>query len=232
MDVDAYQAMPSLGKLAKNLNLSMDELSIRIASFQHGIAYSYIVDTVEYHEGRLYQTGSGPNFQGGLVTLCSCKHMMRTFLDVDSWKGVWIAGFTSSRDFKENKLFYLMKVSEAFESHSEFWASDSISQETKTAKGAHLDRFGDIYQPKNESGNPHYYWNYIEPCKNHVHCEPGNWHEDIGYRNRYGRRPALLVGDPELSFLWDRPIYTSPFKHSRGQKKTKLSDLFPHKLGS
>ena len=152
MDASAYQAMPSLGTLAENLNLPLDELSIRIASFQQSIVYSYIVDTVEYHEGRLYQTGSGPNFQGGLITLCSCKHFMRTFLDVESWKGIWVAGFTSSRDLNQNKLFYLMKISEASESHSELWASDLIPEETKIAKGAHLDRFGDMYQPRKESG--------------------------------------------------------------------------------
>ena len=227
MNNNAYQAMSSAVTLVKNLNLPRETLLPKIGLFQQSTVYSYIVDTVEHHSGRLYQAGSGPNFQGGLITLCSCKHLMRTYLDTESWKGVWIAGFTSSRELPRNKLFYLMMVSQAFESHREFWVSDSIPEETKSAKAAHLDRFGDIYKPKSESGDPHYHRRYYEPCKKHVHCEPGDWRKDISYRDRYGRTPVLLVGHPEYSFLWNRPLITSPFKLSRGQKKTSLSDLFP-----
>ena len=227
MNESAYQPLPPRGQLVKNLNLSLEALLQRTSAFQQDIVYSYIVDTIEYRDGRLYQTGSGPNFQGDLITLCSCKHMMRAFLDAESWKGVWIAGFTSSRDLGVNRLFYIMKVSQAFKSHREFWHSDSIPEETKIAKAANVDRFGDIYQPKSESRRPHLSWHYLEPCKNHVHCEAGDWHKDISYRDRYGRRPSLLVGDPEYSFLWDRPLLPSPFKLGRGQRKTTLLDLFP-----
>ncbi len=227
MNENAYQAMPRPGRLAKNLNLRREALAERIAPFKKDTVYCYIVDTVEYSEGRLYQTGSGPNFQGDLITLCSCKHLMRMFLGAESWKGVWIAGFTSSRDSSSNRLFYLMMVSEAFQSHRELWFSDSIPEETKIAKAANLDRFGDIYQPKTESGDPFSYWNYLAPCDDHVHCEPGDWRKDIDYLDKHGRKPALLVGRPEDSFLWDKPVATSPFKLSRGQKKTTLSELFP-----
>ena len=222
--------MPYQGRLAKNLNLSLETLSERIAPFQQDAVYLYVVTTVEYYEGRLYQAGSGPNFQGDLITLCSCKHYMRALRDVESWQGVWVAGYTSSAHLGSRRLFYLTMVSEAFESHREFWLSDAIPEETKTAKAAHLDRFGDIYQPKSEAGKPYYPWLYIEPCKNHVHCEPGDWRKDIRYADRYGRIPALLVGDSEYSFLWDRPMIRLPSdlsSLSRGHKKKKLSDLFP-----
>ena len=227
MNENAYQAMPYTGRLAKNLNLSPQALSESIVPYRQDTVYSYIVDTVEYYEGRLYQTGSGPNFQGDLITLCSCKHLMRTYLDVESWKGVWIAGYTSVRDLGRNKLFYLMRVAEAFDSHRDLWASDSIAEEAKDTKAAHLDRFGDIYQPSKESGSPHSPWSYRGPYRNHVHCEPGDWRQDIRYRDRYGRTPALLVGDPEFSFLWSKPLLTSPVRLARGQKKTSLADMFP-----
>ena len=74
MNENVYQAMPVQGRLSTNLNLSPEILLERIEDFEDSAVYSYIVDTVEYEDGRLYQTGSGPNFQGDLVTLCSCKH--------------------------------------------------------------------------------------------------------------------------------------------------------------
>jgi hypothetical protein len=30
-------------------------------------------------DGQYSQTASAPNFQGGVITLCTCKHWMRTF---------------------------------------------------------------------------------------------------------------------------------------------------------
>ena len=224
MNENAYQHMPSQGRLAKSLNLPHEALLERIDPFLEDTVYSYVVDTVEYENGRLYQTGSGPNFQGGMITLCSCKHLMRTYPSIQP--GVWIAGFTSYRVMDRNWLFYLMRVSWAFESHRDFWFSDDVSGETKRAKAADSDRFGDIYQPVGESGNPYSYRSYLEPCKNHVHCEPGDWRKDIQYMNQHRKRPALLVGDPEYSFLWDRISLKCPYKLGRGQKKDNLSALF------
>lgn len=225
MNEIAYQAMPVVGSLSKNLNLSPEILLNKIEDFKDDKVYFYVVDTVEHEDGRLYQTGSGPNFQGDLITLCSCKHMMRTFLDVECWRGVWVAGYTSSRDLGSNRLFYLMRVSQAFRSHDDLWNSDSISTSTKKAKAAHKDRFGDLYRPDREIVRSYTSKHYVAPCENHVHCEPGDWHKDISYPPRHGRRPALLVGDPEFSFLWDRPLIRSPFRLTRGQRKKNLSDL-------
>ena len=221
---NAHQAMPRSGILARNLNLPPGVLSERIAPFRQDTVYCYIVDTAEQPDDRLCQTGSGPNFQGDLITLASCKHQMRTYLSAESWKGVWVAGFTR-RELK-NRLFYLMRVSAAYASHRELWYSDSISEETKTAKAAHLDRFGDIYQPKSESGAPYRPLDYHRPCKDHVHCEPGDWRKDIKYVTRYGRSPALLVGDPDYSFLWDKPMITSPWELGRWEKKSRLDELY------
>ena len=226
MNENFYQTMPKTGRLARNLNIKSDSLIERLTSFRGNTVYCYVVKTVEYREGRLYQTGSGPNFQGGLLTLCSCKHRMRTFLKPEDWEGVWIAGYTGSTDLGSNRLFYLMRVSQAFKSHNEFWLSDGISDKAKIAKAAHLNKFGDVYKPKRTSMRPYSYWHYLDPCKNHVHCEPEDWRKDIKYKSHSGRRPALLVGDPEYSFLWDRPVIESPFNIGRGEKKNTLGDLF------
>ncbi len=84
--------------------------------------YVYVLTTVKVIDGHLVQTGSAPNFQGGVITLCTCKHYMRTWRAPEEWKGIWIAGFTGNvlKDGK-NYLFYLMKVQEAFMSHRDLW---------------------------------------------------------------------------------------------------------------
>ena len=141
---------------------------------------------------------------------------------------MWIAGFTGSTGSVTNKLFYLMLVSETFESHRELWFSDSVSEETKAAKAANLNKFGDICQPRSVSGDPYCHRSYLEPCEDHVHCDPCDWHKDIKYPDRYGRTPALLVGCLEYSFLWDTPKIESPFTIPR-KKKATLGELFPPK---
>ena len=122
-----------------------------------------------------------------------------------------------------------MMVSQTFESHQELWSSDSIPEETKIAKAASLDKFGDIYQPKSMQDDPYCHLSYFAPCDDHVHCDPRDWHKDIYYPDRYGRTPALLVGCPEYSFLWDTVAVESPFKIPR-KKRTTLGSLLPFEL--
>ena len=226
MNRNTYQSMPRRGRLAKNTNLRCKALTKKISKFREDTVYSYILTTVERREGLLRQEGSAPNFQGGLITLCSCKHWMRTFRDVKSWKGIWIAGFT--RKDLGNRLFYLMRVSEAFESHRELWFSNCISEETKAKKAANLSPFGDIYRPKSEAGDDYSHRDYTRPRKSHVHRDPDIWRADIDYYSaKHRRRPALLVGDRKYSFLWDEAVMPYPFTLYQGQKKTSLSKLLP-----
>ena len=215
--------MPRQGTLAQNLNLEREELLGQLAPFMKDTVYYYVVDTVEYENGRLHQTGSGPNFQGGLITLCSCKHLMRTYPEVVP--RVWVAGYTNNKVMEKNWLFYLMRVRETISSHSEFWHSPSVPEEAKTAKAADAERFGDIYRPRGDTEPPYSPHSYFEPCKNHVHCEPDDWKKDVDYTDQWGRRPKLLVGEPQYSFLWDRIRITSPKGLGRPTRKGSLSDL-------
>jgi hypothetical protein len=41
----------------------------------------------------------------------------------------------------------------------------------------------------------------------------------------YGRRPALLVGDPQNSFLWSKPRVPVPFHVGCGCKIVDLATL-------
>lgn len=228
MNKNDYQTMPHKGKLAKNLNMPLEALVEKIAPFQQDEVYFYVVKTVEYSKGRFYQTASAPNFQGDLITLCTCEHQMRSARDANSWQNIWVAGYTSYSYVDEHKLFYLMKIAMSFESHRDLWFSDSIPRKTKSAKAANKDKFGDIYQPKKKMNAPYSYISYLRPCKQHVHCDPCLWHKDIKYTKGYGgRSPALLVGDPRFSFLWDSPIVSFQPKIGRHFRTKPLSYLFP-----
>lgn len=217
-----HQTFPNAGQLSDNMNMSLSTLCEHISG--QAVVYCYVIRTINCRDGKFLQTGCGPNFQGGLATLCTCKHRMRTFMDANGWRGKWIAGFTSVRTYgRKNFLIYLMQVLHAFESHYDLWFSESISPETKQAKAAHLSMFGDIYKPRHIGTNRFKPEEYVNPRSNHVHSK--GWDNDISYWGCGGRVAALLIGDPEYSFLWNRPVIFSGFTLHRGQKKCELNSL-------
>ena len=85
------QQFPASGPLAGNVDLDRDALVRQIGGLQ-GTVYCYIVTTVKDAGGEFAQVGTAPNFQGGLVTLCTCKGQMRAGRDVHAWEvgGMWI----------------------------------------------------------------------------------------------------------------------------------------------
>ena len=223
-----HQPFPLEGQqLAENMNLPLGLLRERIGPEQSTV-YSYIVDSIRNPEGHFVQTGCGPNFQGDLITLCTCKGQMRTYRSHHAWKGIWIAGFTNlTAGGNRNALVYLMKVLYSFESHFDLWYSAVIPEKSKQTKNARLNKLGDIYEPKSKSAksdlfNPQ---SYFAPYPDHPHTTDKEWHKDIGYTGYpTGLRPALLVGDPQYSFLWNMPVILCLFHHPR-TKKGKLHTL-------
>ena len=132
----------------------MRELRSRLKG-EEGQVYTYVVETVKQVDGELLQSGSGPNFQGDLITLCTCKHQLRAYLPAEEWPGTWVAGFTSSRNGAgPNKLFYLMQVGEAYSSQYELWNSDTISTEAKLAKLVSDYSYGESVHAPKESSRP------------------------------------------------------------------------------
>jgi hypothetical protein len=231
----AYQPFPAKGQLKRNLK-SYLELQMALPG-QDGCVYCYVIETIKNDGGRFRQTGSGPNFQGGRITLCTCKHRMRTFLSREQWKGTWVAGFTGigpRAGDGRNHLVYLMKVEFAFDSHYALWHSSGISNETKHAKAANRNKFGDVFQPGKGciTDKPD---TYLQPVHEHVHW-PKNWRKDIHYaRGCSNREAALLVGDVAFSFLWDKPLIALKGRRlPRSQKKYErltdfLNDLITNK---
>jgi hypothetical protein len=209
-----YQQFPKTGVLSQHVDLNKTRLKEMIKG-QSDAVYAYIMSTVVMTESELRQTGTGPNFQGGYITLCTCKHRMRTSLARDDWQNKWIAGFTSLDCGRQHWLFYLAKVKEAYESQSELWYSGSLSHPALEDKSARNSELCDLYEPKRELGalspyDPNSYHTPISGHSHHVDESDHLWRIDIDYSRKKlkvkaKRRPSLLIGDPKFSFLWRTP---------------------------
>jgi hypothetical protein len=189
--------------------------------------YFYVVTTVKNNNGLLVQQGSGPNLDGGIITLCTCKHYMRALLSSDKWQGKWVAGFTGiGRLERRHFLIYLMKVGIAFESHYDLWHCSAIPAETKAAKRADLNRLGDIFMPKPKASRARFVpESYYPPVVDHPHADKDAWHNDVDYCDPYGRRAALLVGENDSTFVWSKPIIHIALPIRRRHKRLALSDF-------
>jgi hypothetical protein len=212
------QRFPSRGVLANSMDTPLAVLRGTIPNaLQQSPVFVYIVTSVKVRNGRngaaFVQTGSGPNFQGGYISLCTCKHKDRasppplgcrgTTNPNDPWEGVWVAGLCSPSKDRPRGLFYLMLVGQTFASHAACWHGLSHPLE----KSAHRDSFGDIYEPlPGGKSSPWSATSYMAHLKGHCH-DPAGRNKDIE-ASYYGRHPRLLIGDPKLSFLLSAPHIT------------------------
>lgn len=225
---EVCQEWPKEGELKKNMNKTLSDLK-KLIRDKDGEVYSYVLTTVKMDShGGFVQKGSAPNFQGGYITLCTCKHYMRTWRTPDAWKNVWIAGFTRINILSDdrNYLFYLMRVQEAFRSHKELW--NWLSENAREAKSASRHKCGDVYEPLPTCTDPFDPNHYQKPIKKpeHVHLKNNLWHKDIDYKNlKTGRRPALLIGSPTYSFIWSQPRIYFKNKLSRIKKWNNIKDF-------
>ncbi len=208
-------------------DLSLAELKQRIGTTGlDSDVYYYVVGTVKLSQGRFCQEGSAPNFQGGRLTLCTCKHWMRTLRQPDQWAGTWVAGFTGIRECGLNSLFFLTRVEAAYPSFLSLWFSGFLSPSTLAAKNAKHCRLGDLYEPKSQIAPPYQIDSYYQPTPGHSH--EGGWllARDICYpKSRRGFPPSLLVGSSEASCLWNRPAVGLADKLGRGHRRSPLRTL-------
>lgn len=175
--------------------------------------------------------GSGPNLEGSLATLCTCKHSMRQNHSSADWKGLWIIGLTSRAANKgfsgEHYLLYMMKIDQAFESHKELHEYlKKYNGKSLKIKSAVRNPLGDVFEPVDICTNYIDPKMYKTPHKKHSHGYDGNtqWHDDIVYKNRSS---PLLLGDIKNTFVWPKPMIK--FKPNRGSGNMKLTlgeDLF------
>lgn len=175
--------------------------------------YFYVVSTVKLNKGEFCQTGSAPNFHGGRLSLCTCKHWMRALKEPDDWVGNWVAGFTGIHEGggdRRNKLIFLMRIDRAYLSFYKLWQENMSDQDLLAAKNSRKSQFGDFYEPKSElrADKIHESDSYYPPMVGHSHHTnefDNRWRNDIDY-NKGKRPPSLLLGSPSASFLWSKPL--------------------------
>jgi hypothetical protein len=196
-------------------DLEQREELTRAADLHSQRVYAYIITTVKMKDGRFNQTGSAPNFQGGRITLCTCKHKDRATFHpsnhpVDPWKNVWVAGLTSKTGAPSRGLVFLMSVQESFDNFRDLWAH--LPARCRRAKSASHSTIGDLYEPRGGTNvmDSHDPRNYELPEKDHVHARNGNligWHHDIKRWGRRGKSHRLLLGRAEQSYAWEAPRF-------------------------
>lgn len=211
-------------------NISLGELQQKLEGESLEAVRIYTVATTKLENHVVHHKGSGPNLEGGLATLCTCKHSMRQYHTTKEWAGKWILGLTSrakNNGFNgKHYLFYMMKVEKAFESHS---ALHNYLHEkypaTLRIKSAVYNRLGDIFEPKIHCKNPLDPSMYKKPHPNHSHGESGTtgWYDDIVYN---GKEAPLLLGDVENSFVWTEPTIIFDRPRNTGSMRLNVGDLF------
>ena len=184
----------------------------RAGSALQGDCYAFPQHQIYLGPAGFEQTRSGPNWQGGRLTLATCKHASRATRAPLDWIGVWWAGFTPKIN-GENYLLFLAQVERAFISN--YALHEYLEMEHSAvllAKSAVRNPLGDVFSPRKAMRGEAVYDPrlYIEP-KGHVRMEMDKkrgtpkWHNDIGYLSRAGRRaPPLLMGH---TYLFSAPKY-------------------------
>jgi len=219
-----YQPIPMTGR---NYGINKLRQSLNSADLSAPI-YCYVMTTIRNYDGTLQHIGSGPNWQGGIITLCTCKHLMRTYPDIK--KDTWIAGFSTvcACDDGRNHLMYLMRVGQTYKSHYALWYF--LPEEVREVKATDMNPLGDVCRPlgKDTRKAPFDPAKYRKPCRDHSHRDCSKWHEDIKYTTKKDKHPLLCVGDEDYSFVWDQSMIILDHSIGRGQRKLCLSEFLSH----
>lgn len=210
--------------------IALEKLLNRLGGQTDDEVRIYTVATTRLNKNSMIvgHKGSGPNLEGGLATLCTCKHSMRRSHSAADWKGKWILGLTSraiNNGFSgEHYLFYMMKVEQAFDSHDELYMHlIRIKSPVLRIKSAVKNPLGDIFEPIAVGTNSLDPRMYKPPHINHSHGLNDGWEDDISYKRSPNERLStpLLLGDIDNTFVWPKPMIR--FKQKRGVGNMKLT---------
>lgn len=205
------QPFPTGGELYNHLDLTKTELERRIG-WLPGKIRSYKMTSVSVDDGLLQQWGSGPNYQGDCLTLCTCAHKIRAEKrNPDDWlQAWWIAGFTSPKADGGFWLFYLAQVGQVYKSMADLWTA--LSPQLRRAKSSLHNRLGDAFRPNPASTCVDVFdaAHYCPPMLGHSHrkdASDNGWKNDIEFYDRsFKRYDVYLMANPERTFLWQTPL--------------------------
>lgn len=204
-------------------DLQREQLVETLSKLKDHTVFAYVLSTLRLEatdpiQPRIFgQVGSGPNLEGGAVTLTTCKHYMRstgTFSRALGRGGVLVAGFCSSTitPDQQNALFYLGRVERTFETHSDL--AEALPAETRRAKAVTGNYLGDLFEPSNQTTALRDFegTSYLLPKTGHSHFDqmrhPGSTLDslqaDLNAPDR--RRAQLLLFDPLKTWTWRLPL--------------------------
>ncbi len=166
-----------------------DPDSLRVALRGDGQdVYLYTHHQVFLDGGIFKHTRSSPNWEGGVVTYATCKHLMRS--TSRTWEGVWLAGLCP-KDCAANAVLFVGRVWRVFRSnyHLGLWLRQNAPAAWE-AKQASRNPRGDLYAPL---------WKLLRPPMD-VRAIPGP--NDPG-----------VAGNPQD--VYDHRCYEEPPGHTR-----------------
>lgn len=195
--------------------------------------YVYTHHQVFHEDNTIKHTRSSPNWEGGLVTYSTCKHLMRSYA-VGSWVNTWLVGL-GPKECADNCVMFIGRVSQQFESNHELYRHlQTKAKSVLVAKRADTNPRGDLYTPVRRLVEDEVYnhANYLEP-PNHTRSlemykkSPGSvsdredgkipkWWRDLEYLQR-GRRPVLFTLSP--CWLYSKPVLWTSYSPKRAVLK-------------
>lgn len=214
-------------------NTSLTELSDRLKGLLTENVRIYTVKSTRLvkESNEIQHLGSGPNLEGGIATLCTCKRSMRQDFP-GCWEGEWVLGLTSRARDKgfsgSHHPLYMMKVEKAFDSHKDLYNHlKSINERSLAIKNASNNPRGDIFEPKDSCKDPLDPKNYKPPHKKHSHrySEDNEWHPDDEWHDDIEYVP-LLLGDKNNTFVWSKPTIVFNKNRGSGSMILSMADVF------
>jgi hypothetical protein len=193
----------------------------------------YTQHEIFYEEGVLKHTRSSPNWEGGMVTYATCKHLMRTY-QKPTWIGTWLAGLCPA-SCEQNCLLFVGRV--AVQTPGNYMLREHVMRTCPAAyevKRASGNPRGDLYTPRRRllTEQMHNHVHYFEPPQHTRSVEtysksPGSvseradgrvpkWWRDLEYVQR-GTRPPCFVLNP--CFVFSRPMLWSHYNPRRAVLK-------------
>jgi hypothetical protein len=220
---------------------SVNAMTEALQQHEQDDVYLYTQHEIFYDGGVIKQTRSTPNWEGGLVTFCNCKHNMRTY-QRDTWVGAWLVGLCP-KECEDNTMLFAGRIDRAFDSH--YGLSHMVYRDYPQValhKLAHTNPRGDLYIPKHgfnlaSSGRRYHHNTYIEPVN---HCRavetyrksPGStmradgtvpkWWRDLEYLQR-GIRPQVFILQP--CYLFSKPMLWTSRQPKRAVMRLTVGEL-------